>query len=439
VSRSDVQGGHRVRTSEAELSPPRTRSRDAGTTVFRAATAVVALAVADDAFVHPEQGVDAADHLASGLIPLLAAAGLAWSYPRMRAGLRGAVALGAGVLAIAAGIADGIRHVAVDRLTGDDLLVSLGGVAGLVLVALGIATLWQSRRRDGTRLRRYARRAALAALAGVAALYVLVPAVVAVVATHRAREPVAAVDLGRPHEQVAFTTADGLRLRGWYVPSRNGAAVVLSPGRRGPVAHARMLVRHGFGVLLFDRRGEGESDGDFNAYGWEGARDLDAALGFLAGRPDVEPGRLGGLGLSVGGEMLLEAAAADPRLRAVVSEGGSVRSIAEHWDDPGIAALLKPFTPLAMQTASVAVLSNAAPPPSLLDLVGEISGPVMFIRGLDGQPAEALNREFHRVAREPKVLWEIPAARHTAGLAAAPAEYERRVVNFFTRSLLGRT
>ena len=29
-----------------------------------------------------------------------------------------------------------------------------------------------------------------------------------------------------------------------------------------------MLVRHGYGVLLFDRRGEGESNGDPNEFGW---------------------------------------------------------------------------------------------------------------------------------------------------------------------------
>ena len=70
-----------------------------------------------------------------------------------------------------------------------------------------------------------------------------------------------------------------------------------------------MLVEHGYGVLLFDRRGEGASDGDPNLFGWGGARDIHAAVDFLEDRPDVDPARIGGLGLSVGGEMLLQAAA----------------------------------------------------------------------------------------------------------------------------------
>ena len=407
------------------------------TTLLRVALAAVSVAVIDDAFLHPEQGTGAGDHLAGGLVPLAVAALLGWIYPRLRAGARATAAIAFGVLAMAAGVADGLRHVAVDQLAGDDLAVMLGGIAGVVLLALGAVLLWRSRRLDERRFRRYARRTVVAVLAGAAILFVLVPATIAIVATHRAREPVAPVDLGRAYERVGFTTADGLHLVGWYVPSRNRAAVVLSPGRRGPVPHARMLVRHGYGVLLFDRRGEGQSDGDFNAYGWGGDADLKAAVGFLTRRDDVDADRIGGLGLSVGGEMLLETAAEDGRLRAIVAEGASVRSLAEHWDDPALSPAQKPFTPLAAQTLAVAVLANEGPPPSLVDLVADIAPrSLLLIRGLDGQPAEILNRAFHDAAGEPKQLWEVPGARHTAALAASPQEYERRVVGFFDRALL---
>ncbi|HYI18171.1 MAG TPA: CocE/NonD family hydrolase, partial [Solirubrobacteraceae bacterium] len=387
----------------------------------RVALGFVALAVADDAFVHPEQGTAAEDHVVSGILPLAIAGVLALVYPRLRAGARGAIAIVAGLLAATAGVADGYRHVVVDRMAGDDLTAMLAALAGAVLIGLGVHTLWSTRRLDERPLRRYLRRTGVALLAGVATIFALVPTTIAIVATHRAREPVPAADLGRPYEHVSFTTADDLRLQGWYVPSVNGAAIVLSPGRRGPIPHARLLARHGYGLLLFDRRGEGESDGDFNAYGWGGDADLKAAIGFLSRRPDVDPQRIGGLGLSVGGEMLLETAAEDTRLRAVVSEGGSVRSIAEHWDDPALSDLRTPVTPLLAQTAAVAILAGEAPPPSLVDLVDDISPrSVLFIRGLDGQPAEQLNRAFYDRAGEHKELWEVPGAGHTAAITARP-------------------
>ena len=251
---------------------------------------------------------------------------------------------------------------------------------------------------------------------------VVFPVAFAITATHRARTAgcVPRTSAARI-ERVSFTTSDGLRLVGWYVPSRNRAAVIAFPGRTGPVAHARMLARHGYGVLLFDRRGEGQSDGDFNAFGWGGDADLKAAMTFLAGRPDVDSARIGGLGLSVGGELMIETAAEDPRLHAVVSEGAGVRSLAEHWDDPGPAAAQKPFSNLVVQTLALAVLSNQGPPPGLTDLVDDIAPrPLLLIRGLDGQPQEALNRVYYAAAREPKTLWEVPGAGHTAALSAHP-------------------
>jgi predicted acyl esterase len=76
------------------------------------------------------------------------------------------------------------------------------------------------------------------------------------------------------HDHISFTTSDGLTLAGWYVPSKNGPAVISFPGRAGSQKPARVLARHGYGVLVFDRRGEGESEGEPNAFGWGGDRDI---------------------------------------------------------------------------------------------------------------------------------------------------------------------
>jgi uncharacterized protein len=198
-----------------------------------------------------------------------------------------------------------------------------------------------------------------------------------------------------------------------------------------------MLARHGYGVLLFDRRGEGESQGDPNAWGWNGYRDVDAAVRFLRSRPDVHDDRIGGIGLSVGGEMMLEAAAKSRGLKAVVSEGAGERSVHELLDMTGNDKWLALFS-YAPLTAGIALFSNDAPPPSLADLVGRIAPtPVFFIYGEHGQDGERnLNPTYYAAAGAPKTVWQVPGSGHVGGINAQPKEYERRVVGFFDRSLL---
>jgi dienelactone hydrolase len=196
----------------------------------------------------------------------------------------------------------------------------------------------------------------------------------------------------------------------------------------------------GYGVLLLDRRGEGESEGDFNARGWGGEPDVHAAVAYLRGRPDVRDGRIGGLDLSVGGELLLQAAARDAGLRAVVSEGAGLRSAAEQKHMPGVPPEpIRWIAPITMETAAGIVLSDHVPPTDLTDLMARIAPrPVLLIHGMQGNGDEALNRAYRDATGPTATLWQIQRAGHTGGLSAAPAEYERRVVGFFDRALLSR-
>jgi uncharacterized protein len=253
--------------------------------------------------------------------------------------------------------------------------------------------------------------------------------------THLGRAVVPEANLGAGHEQVSFTTSDGLELSGWYVPSRNGAAVIAFPGRNGPQAHTRMLARHGYGVLLFDRRGQGESEGDPHAFGWEGEKDIKAAIAFLQRRPDVDPERIGGLGLSVGGELMLHAAAETDALKAIVSEGAGSRSVGEFRRMPDATPVQHGYETII--TAGLTLFSNSPPPPLTQHTVRRIAPrPVFIIWAPHGVDTEALNPEYFKAAAEPKTLWAIPESKHVGGLAARPAEYERRVIRFFDDALL---
>jgi hypothetical protein len=47
--------------------------------------------------------------------------------------------------------------------------------------------------------------------------------------------------------------------------------------------------------------------------------------------------------------------------------------------------------------------------------------------------------KYFAAAGQPKTIWNVPGSKHTGGLDARPAEYERRVVDFFDRALLKGT
>jgi fermentation-respiration switch protein FrsA (DUF1100 family) len=399
------------------------------------ALALIALHVVDDNFLQPQPGTSPADHLVSGLVPLALVAGAAVAYRRARSGGRATLALLFGFFGVLTAT-ESAYYTLNGETSGDDFTGITAGIAGLALLIVGAVTLWRSRRIDDSLRRRYLRRAAVTAGAVALAVVVLFPTAVAYVVTHTARAEVPAPKLGAAYEEVTFTTSDGLRLQGWFVPSRNGATVIAFPGRSGPQKQTRMLVRHGYGVLLFDRRGEGASEGDPNAFGWVGDRDLHAAAAYLRSRPDVDPKRIGAIGLSVGGEMLIHAAAHSDAFKAIVAEGASEQSARD-----GLANgdRLDGLLGLGVNTLATAIFTNTLPPPTLKSEVGKIApNSVFFIYGEHGQGGTEAraNKLFYAAAHAPKRIWEVPNGQHIAGITTAPKEYDRRVVAFFADALL---
>ena len=405
--------------------------------LFGLAVGLIGLHVADDNFLQPEAGTSASDHLLSGLLPLALLALAYWAYPRLGGARRGALALFIGPLGIVTGI-EAVHYANQVGPSGDDFTGFLAIPAGLLLLGLGAVTLWRTRRTHGNHAWRYTRRGLFGATGALVVSLVLMPISIAYVVTHTARAVVPENELGAAYEDVSFETSDGLELKGWYVPSRNGAAVISFPGRKGSQKPARMLARHGYGVLVFDRRGEGESEGEPNIFGWGGDRDIKAAIRFLQQRPDVEDDSIGGIGLSVGGELMLETAAETDDLKAVVSEGAGARAFSDEMDEEmsGIDRLLNRAAS-AVKTGALTVFTNQAPAANLKDLVGRIAPrPLMLIAAPNSPNGEKLNRGYYAAAHEPKTLWEIPEAGHMGGMEARPVEYEQRVVGFFDRALL---
>jgi len=409
---------------------------DLETLVFRVAAACALLHALDDAFLHRQPGVPLDQHALAGAIAVVMGVAAIIAFPRLRPGLRSGVALVFGVLATTNG-AMHVLHITKDAPTHSDVTGALALAAGVVLVALGLWIPWRHRRERAQTVRRRWINRAIALVGGFALLYAgLYPTAVAIVQTHKYREPIPAAPTG--YVSAEFEAADGVQLSGWYAPSRNGAAILLVHGgggdRTGALDHAQLLRRHGYGVLLYDSRGRGESEGTPNAWGWGWERDVDGALDFLDRRSDVDDGRIGGLGLSTGADVLIQVAPEHRALRAVVSDGATAASFADQTATFGYNEAT-PFFWTMLKAGEV--FSGYSPGAPLDESVPRIAPTPLFLIAAGGIPTETdFNRHYADVAKEPSIYWELPDVGHTAAVRERPVQYERRVITFLDDVLL---
>ena len=200
--------------------------------------------------------------------------------------------------------------------------------------------------------------------------------------------------------------------------------------RQGTILHARMLAKAGYGVLLYDARGRGESEGHENAAGWQWDRDVRGAVSFLTGR-GID--HIGLLGLSTGAEAVVTEAASDKRVDAVVADGLQARTAADASHASfGDRISIEPG--FALAGIEIRLARGETQPRPLIDVVHEVARtrPLLLIATI------AFEREIDRAyTRGTKAqLWELPASAHTKGLLDHPITYARRVVSLFNQALL---
>jgi pimeloyl-ACP methyl ester carboxylesterase len=199
-----------------------------------------------------------------------------------------------------------------------------------------------------------------------------------------------------------------------------------------------VLAEHGFGVLMLDARGHGESEGRAMDFGWAGDADVAAATAYLDGRDEVEDGRIGLVGMSMGGEEAIGAAdAAD--VRAVVAEGATARTAPdESWlsDVYGVRGTVQEQLE-KVQDLVTALFTDVPRPAALHDAVEHATDARFLLITAGEMPDESHAATYLESAAPSRVdVWTVDGAGHTGGLATAPDEWESRVTGFLDDALL---
>jgi dipeptidyl aminopeptidase/acylaminoacyl peptidase len=245
-------------------------------------------------------------------------------------------------------------------------------------------------------------------------------------------------ELGLPHEEIRFTTDDGVMLDGWLIPSarETRAAVILLHGfswHRMPWLSLFVpWLRQRYHVLQFDFRGHGASDPAAITLGTREQRDVAAAVRLLEGRG---LGPIALFGVSMGGATAI-IAAPDLPVAAVVAD--AAYADIRHPIANRMRELRLPFPGLGSRLIVVgAALRTRTRLISPIDRVAAIAprGLLLIAPRLDRLVSWRQSVRLYESAGDPKELMVVDGAEHGEARAVGGDAYERRVLGFLERYL----
>ena len=214
-----------------------------------------------------------------------------------------------------------------------------------------------------------------------------------------------------------FTTEDGLQLNGWYLPGNSDMTWLWFHGNGGNVSDRvgeLALIHHRMGVnlFIFDYRGYGRSQGKPSEQGTY--RDARAALKYLQGRADVDPGQIVYFGRSLGAAVAVELATVQPPLALVlVSPFASIRDMARQ---------VVPLLPVHVLV------------PRMYDSISrirQIQRPLLVLHGdQDTEVPPSQGRKLFEAANQPKRFQNIQGAGHNDTLAVGGQALWDALVSF---------
>tara|TARA_B100000809_G_scaffold60670_1_gene57265 strand:+ start:353 stop:1195 length:843 start_codon:yes stop_codon:yes gene_type:complete len=228
-------------------------------------------------------------------------------------------------------------------------------------------------------------------------------------------------DVGLDFQEASFFAADGVKLTAWYMPLAGSRGTVLfCHGNAGNISHLLEVAEGAhalnLGILLFDYRGYGESEGQPSEQGTH--LDAAAAWKYLVGEKGIDPGQIIVVGRSLGGPMAAKLAR-DHRPAALFLE-------ATFTTLPDVGQELYPIFPVRQ-------LSRIEYP--TLGFLADIQCPVLVAHSRDDRLIPfALGRRLYEAAPEPKAFIALRGG-HVAAFRTQAKVYKAGVEEFLAQEL----
>jgi len=264
----------------------------------------------------------------------------------------------------------------------------------------------------------------------------------------------------QPYQMATFQTVDfpsredNVNINAWYVPAQDvdettAPAVILVHGvnscKRSAsiLMPAGMLNKAGFNVLMIDLRNHGDSqvvDGRYAA-GTVEYRDVLGAWDWLVNEKGFAPEKIGLFGTSLGAATVLIAMGEEPRV-AATWEDSSYADINNVID----AELARNGFPTVLSSASVmmgkVISSRDVTARSPLATIAKLDGRPLFITHGTADTRLSVQYAYDLIAAAEAEgaavgSWIVEGSTHVGAMFDHPAEYEQKLVSFFTTSIGG--
>lgn len=258
-------------------------------------------------------------------------------------------------------------------------------------------------------------------------------------------------------EPFSAQTRDGITVRGClyrHTEQTPRGLIVFCPefasNHRSAMLYCSALSRAGFHVLTFDFRNHGDSDAmpGYVPLHWLSkyeVLDLNAVIDHVYSRPDLNELPLGLFGISRGGGAALYVAARRPEVLQVATEGAFTTEMlmlshARHFIPIIVPQFVASFIPKWHIWVTVVIASwisqrrRNCQYVKLERVLPKLANkPALIISGQrDTYVLAEVAEELVRLIGQPEALWTVPKAKHNLARGVNPAEYDRRLVEFFS-------